>query len=73
MDLSYWLYMNEAEGVDTIVSTRQAKINAIGRELREAGYSGKVVPTPIFLSYCNKHGIKSFSTKFQLIIARLNT
>ena len=57
MNLGYWLYMNEVEGYDSMVSTRLAKINAIGRELRDAGYAGRVVPAAVFLSYCNKHGI----------------
>ena len=59
MNLGYWLYMNEAEGYDNIVNTRTAKINAIGRELRNAGYAGKVVPAAVFLSYCAKHGINN--------------
>lgn len=28
-DINYFLYMSEAEGLDTIVSTRTAKLNAI--------------------------------------------
>ena len=51
MNIPYFLYMAEAEGVDDMVSTRLAKINAIGRELRDAGYAGQVVPASVFLSY----------------------
>lgn len=57
MRLDYWLFMNEAEGYDDIARTRSAKINAIGREMRDAGYAGKIVPAPVFLAYCNNHGI----------------
>ena len=57
MNLGYWLYMNEAEGYDSMVSTRLAKINAIGRELREAGYAGQTVPSYVFTELCRKHGI----------------
>lgn len=63
MNLGYWLYMNEAEGQDDMVSTRLAKINAIGRELRDAGYAGRVVPAAVFLSYCNKHGVHDITQK----------
>lgn len=57
MDMDYFLFMAETEGVDEVVNTRTARINAIGKELRDAGYAGQVVPADIFLSYCNKHGI----------------
>ncbi len=63
MDLGYFLYMAEAEGIDTVVNTRTAKLNAIGRELQENGYSGQVVPAPVFLAYCNKHGIFDITRK----------
>ncbi len=63
MNIPYFLYMAEAEGVDDMVSTRLAKINAIGRELRDAGYAGRVVPATVFLSYCNKHGIHDITQK----------
>lgn len=63
MDLGYWLYMNEAEGYDNMVSTRLAKINAIGRELRDAGYSGKLVPAGVFMSLCEKHQIYDINDK----------
>lgn len=63
MDLGYWLYMNEAEGYDSMVDTREAKINAIGRELVQRGYQGRVVPQPVFLAICNKHGIYDITRK----------
>lgn len=59
MNLGYWLYMNEAEGYDSMVSTRLAKLNAIGRELREAGYAGQTVPSNVFVYTCKKHGIST--------------
>lgn len=63
MRLDYFLYMAEAEGHDDLVDTREAKINAIGKDLRKAGYAGKVVPAAVFLSYCHKHGIKNVTQK----------
>lgn len=63
MNLGYWLYMNEAEGYDNMVSTRLAKINAVGRELQERGYAGKVVPAMIFQSVCDAHGVDMISPK----------
>lgn len=63
MDLGYWLYMNEAEGYSNIVDTREAKINAIGRELVEMGYRGRVVPQGVFMSLCERHGIYDINSK----------
>ena len=57
MDLSYWLYMNEAEGYDNMVNTRSARINAIGRELVERGYKGKTVPEPVLYVLCHRHDL----------------
>ena len=62
MKLDYWMYMNEAEGYDSMVNTRTARINAIGRELREAGYGGQRVPSEVFVDTCRKHGITYLST-----------
>lgn len=56
-NLPYFMYMAEAEGVDSMVNTRTARINAIGRELREAGYAGQAVPRDVFVDVCRKHGI----------------
>ena len=54
MDTSYWLYMNEAEG-SSLVNTRQGRINQLGRELRDRGYSGKVVPHNVFEQLLRKY------------------
>lgn len=61
MRLDYWLYMNETSGNDSIVDTRLAKINAIGKDLQKAGYAGKVVPAAVFLSYCAKHKVDNIT------------
>jgi hypothetical protein len=63
MNLGYWLYMNEVEGYDSMVSTRLAKVNAVGRELQKMGYSGKVVPADVFLSICKKHKLNNVTQK----------
>ena len=63
MNLGYWLYMNEASGQDDMVSTRLAKINAVGRELKEKGYAGKVVPAMVFQAVCIKHGLDDITQK----------
>ena len=62
MDLGYWLYMNEAEGTG-LVNTREGKINAIGRELREAGYAHNVVPLGVFTTLCEKYKIYDITDK----------
>ena len=63
MNLGYWLYMNEAEGYDSMVGTRLAKINAVGRELQERGYAGKVVPAMVFQAVCIRHGLDDVTQK----------
>ena len=63
MNLGYWLYMNEAEGQDDMVSTRLAKVNAVGRELKEKGYAGKVVPAMVFQAICIRHGLDDVTQK----------
>lgn len=63
MDLGYWLFMSESEGYDNMVGTRLAKINAVGRELQERGYAGKVVPAMIFQAVCIAHGVDMVSPK----------
>ena len=63
MNLGYWLYMNEAEGYDNMVSTRLAKVNAVGRELQKKGYSGKVVPAMVFQAVCMRHGLDNVTQK----------
>ena len=60
MDLSYWLYMNEAEGTD-LVDTRLAKLNRIGKTLREKGYAGRHVPSNVFTEACTAAGINTSS------------
>ncbi len=61
MNLAYWLYMNEAEGYDDMVPTRRAKLNAIGRELRERGYTGQVVSVDVFSSLLNKYNLSGIT------------
>ena len=61
MRLDYWLYMNEAEGYDNMVDTRQARVNAVGRELRDMGYAGRVVPTGVFASLLMKHKLNDIT------------
>lgn len=61
MNLAYWLYMNEAGGYDDMVSTRRAKLNAIGRELWGRGYAGQVVPAEVFSFLLSKHNLSSIT------------
>ena len=63
MDLGFWLYMNEASGQDNMVDTRLAKLNAIGRELREMGYAEAVVPAGVFMTLCERHKIYDITDK----------
>lgn len=36
----YWLFMNEAEGNDDIVKTREAKINAVCKDFQRMAAAG---------------------------------
>ena len=61
MRLDYFLYMAEAEGHDDLVDTRRAKLNAIGKDLKNAGYAGQTVPGTVFLALCKKHKIDNIT------------
>ena len=56
-NLGYWLYMNEAEGT-RLVTTREGKINSVGRELQRRGYAGKVVPHAVFEEVMGKFDLR---------------
>lgn len=60
MDNGYWLYMNEAEGTG-LVNTRQGRLNQLGRDLRNRGYSGKVVPAAVFASLLQKYNLNDIT------------
>lgn len=62
MDNGYWLYMNEAEGTG-LVNTREGRLNQVGRALRDMGYTGKVVPAPVFDSLLEKYKLKDITMK----------
>ena len=55
-DMGYWLYMNEQSG-SGLVKTRTGKINAIGKELRDQGYMGQIVPQSVFQSLLDKYKV----------------
>lgn len=61
MNLGYWLYMNEAEGYSNMVNTREARLNNIGRDLRNKGYSGKVVPHTVFEALLIKYNLEDIT------------
>ena len=63
MDTGYWLYMNEAEGYSNMVNTREARLNNIGRDLRNMGYAGQVVPNPVFDALLKKYEINDITQK----------
>lgn len=50
-----FLYMCEAEGIDSTISTRQAKINAVIKEVR--AYPMPTMESNIFAHILKKHGI----------------
>ena len=60
MDNGYWLYMNEAEGTG-LVNTREGRLNQLGRDLRNGGYSGKVVPAAVFASLLQKYDLNDIT------------
>ena len=61
MNLGYWLYMNEAEGYSNMVNTREARLNNIGRDLRNKGYAGKVVPHTVFEALLIKYNLEDIT------------
>jgi len=61
MRLDYFLYMAEAEGHDELVDTRETKLNAIGKDLRDMGYAGEVVPAAMFIAVCKNRGIEDIT------------
>lgn len=64
MRLDYFLYMAEAEGVDSIVSTRTAKINAIIKDFINAAKDGYDINENEIQEYIfNKHDIKDLSSE----------
>lgn len=60
MDNGYWLYINEAEGTG-LVSTREGRLNQLGRHLRNLGYAGKVVPATVFYSLLQKYDLNDIT------------
>lgn len=63
MKLDYWLYMNEAEGYSNMVNTREARLNNIGRDLRNMGYAGRIVPHIIFAALLEKYDLQDITEK----------
>ena len=61
MKLDYFLYMAEAEGHDELVDTRQAKLNAVGKDLRGMGYAGQIVPANVFMVICKNRGLEDIT------------
>lgn len=59
-NLPYFLYMSEQEGLNT-VDTRQGRLNQLGRDLRNRGYSGKVVPAAVFASLLQKYDLNDIT------------
>ena len=60
MKNSYWLYMNEKNGTG-LVDTRQGRLNQLGRDLRDMGYAGEVVPDTVFASLLEKYKVKNIT------------
>lgn len=61
MKLDYFLYMAEAEGHNDLVDTRQAKLNAVGKDLRNMGYAGQIVPANVFMVICKNRGLEDIT------------
>ena len=55
MDLPYFLYMAEAEGMDDLVSTREAHLNAIRNDMEK--YIGQSVSETTVRRICENHDI----------------
>ena len=64
MRLDYFLYMAEAEGVDRVVSTRTAKINAIIKAFINAAKDGyNINDTEIQDDIFDKHDLNDLSSE----------
>ena len=54
MNLPYFLYMAEAEGVTEVVNTRQARLNAIIRDYAALAEQGININNPEVQNYLNQ-------------------
>ena len=54
MNLPYFLYMAEAEGVTEVVNTRQARLNAIIRDYAALAEQGININDPEVQNYLNQ-------------------
>ena len=64
MRLDYFLYMAEAEGVDNIVSTRTAKINAVIKDFINAAENGyDINKSEIQDDIFDKHNLNNLSSE----------
>ena len=54
MNLPYFLYMAEAEGITEVVNTRQARLNAIIRDYAALAEQGININNPEVQNYLNQ-------------------
>lgn len=58
IDSGYFMYMAEASGMDNLVNTREAKINAVIKDLKQYDYQTLATAPDTILNYvCDCHNI----------------
>ena len=71
MNLPYFLYMAEAEGVTEVVNTRQARLNAIIRDYAALAEQGININDPEVQNYLNqKYDLEDLTAAEKHEIAR---
>lgn len=71
MNLPYFLYMAEAEGVTEVVNTRQARLNAIIRDYAALAEQGININDPEVQDYLNqKYDLEDLTATEKHEIAR---
>lgn len=58
----YFLYMMEQEGLDDCVNTREAKLNAVAKDLKKVVAAGGDV-NDYFISACENHNLTNVTEK----------
>jgi hypothetical protein len=71
-NMSYYFYMAEAEGFDNLVNTREAKLNAIIKDLRGLGSRLAQDPDRFLEEACLMHNIEPTPAEIKYIERGVN-
>ena len=69
VDSGFFCYMAEAEGLDNLVSTREARINAVIKDAR-AQVRRNILSSVDLWDICSKHNLDSLTTNEMTRIER---